>query len=169
MPEDRAVAARRPQQQPHHVQRQRDADAEPAEPPGACCVSPTGPLANLQKIRDTHVDQLNALFKQIGQRLAQRNILDQYALSQTEARSLSQQLLGDLATIKGTTRTDLNIAAAVLFKMNVSPVAVGSYSFGGDNHSDNGLAGRVRADRRQHRRRSPTSTRASRPTACRTR
>ncbi|MEO8801417.1 MAG: hypothetical protein ABI551_26240, partial [Polyangiaceae bacterium] len=38
-------------------------------------------------------------------------------------------------------RADQNIAAAVLFKMNVSPVAVGGYSFGGDNHGDTGLKG----------------------------
>jgi hypothetical protein len=101
-------------------------------------LAPTGPLANLQKIRDTHLDQLNALVKQSGT-MAQKAIVDQYALSQQQARSLSQQLLSDLSTIKGTTRTDLNIAAAVLFKMNVSPVAVGTYSFGGDNHSDPGL------------------------------
>ena len=103
-------------------------------------LSPTGPLANLQKIRDTHLDQMNDLFKKSGT-TAQRNIVDQYALSQKEARSLSQQLLADLAAIKGGSRIDLNIAAAVLFKMNVSPVAVGGYSFGGDNHNDNGLAG----------------------------
>lgn len=104
-------------------------------------VSPTGPLADLQKIRDTHLDQLNALMKQNGATQAQRAIVDQYALSQVEARSLSQQLLADLGAIKGNSRTDLNIAAAVLFKMNVSPVAVGTYSFGGDNHGDNGLNG----------------------------
>ena len=102
-------------------------------------VSPTGPLANLQAIRDEHLDQMNALFKKTGT-TAQRNLIDQYALSQSEARSLSQQLLADLSAIKGTSRTDLNIAAAVLFKMNVSPVAVGSYSFGGDNHNDANLA-----------------------------
>jgi len=106
----------------------------------AALASPTGPLAQLQQIRDTHVDQLNALFKQTGN-VAQKQILDSYALSQSEARSLSQQLLADLSSIKGTTRTDTNIAAAVLFKMNVSPVAVATYSFGGDNHTDNGLAG----------------------------
>jgi hypothetical protein len=101
---------------------------------------PTGPLANLQAIRDKHLDQLNALFKQSGT-AAQRAILDRYALSQMQARSLSQQLLGDLAAINGTARTDLNIAATVLFKMNVSPVMVGTYSFGGDNHGDTGLTG----------------------------
>ena len=103
-------------------------------------LAPTGPLANLQKIRDTHLDQLNTLMKTSGT-AAQRAIVDQYALSQQEARSLSQQLLSDLGAIKGGARTDLNIAAAVLFKMNVSPVAVATYSFGGDNHGDNNLAG----------------------------
>jgi hypothetical protein len=104
----------------------------------AVLAAPTGPLANLQKIRDTQLDRMNALFKQSGN-TAQRNIIDQYALSQTQARSLSQQLLQDLSTIKGTTRTDLNIAAVVLFKMNVSPAAVATYSFGGDNHGDTQL------------------------------
>jgi hypothetical protein len=66
-------------------------------------------------------------------------MLDQYALSQSEARSLSTQLLSDLSAIKASTRADLNIATAVLFKMNVSPVAVATYSFGGDNHGDNAL------------------------------
>ena len=104
----------------------------------AVLASPTGPLAKLQSIRDAHLDQLNALFKQSGT-TAQRTILDQYAISQTQARSLSTQLLGDLSAIAGGTRADLNIAASVLFKMNVSPVIVGTYSFGGDNHGDVGL------------------------------
>jgi hypothetical protein len=104
----------------------------------AVLASPTGPLAKLQSIRDAHLDQLNALFKQSGT-AAQRSILDQYAISQTQARSLSTQLLGDLSAIVGGARADLNIAASVLFKMNVSPVIVGSYSFGGDNHGDVGL------------------------------
>jgi len=106
----------------------------------AVLASPTGPLAKLQAIRDKHLDQLNELFKQSAT-TAQRSILDQYAISQTQARSLSTQLLGDLSAIAGGTRADLNIAASVLFKMNVSPVIVGTYSFGGDNHSDVGLNG----------------------------
>ncbi len=104
-------------------------------------LSPTGPLANLQTIRDSHLDQLNALYRTSGN-TSQKAILDQYALSQNEARSLSQQLLSDLSAINGKdSRADQNIAAAVLFKMNVSPVAVGGYSFGGDNHGDAGLKG----------------------------
>jgi hypothetical protein len=107
----------------------------------AVLAAPTGALANLQKIRDTHLVQLNALIRTNGT-TAQQAMIDQYALTQTEARSLSLQLLTDLASINGqNARTDQNIAAAVLFKMNVSPVSVGTYSFGGDNHGDNGLQG----------------------------
>ncbi len=105
--------------------------------------APTGPLLNLQKIRDSHLDQLSSLMKQSGTK-AQKDMLDRYALSQTEARTLSQQLLTDLSAVKGSSRTDLNIAAAVLFKMNVSPVLVAGYSFGGDNHGDTNLAGETR-------------------------
>jgi hypothetical protein len=106
-------------------------------------LAPTGALANLQKIRDTHLDQMNALLKQTGTQ-AQKQMLDRYALSQQQARTLSQDLLSDLATVKGSTRQDLNTAAAVLFKMNVSPVMVAGYSFGGDNHGDTALAGETR-------------------------
>lgn len=106
--------------------------------------SPSGALGDLQKIRDKNLDELNALFKSSGT-LSQRTILDQYALSQTQARNLSQDLLSDLGSIRGGSRQDQNTAAAVLFKMNVSPVAVGNYSFGGDNHGDNGLNGETQA------------------------
>jgi Protein of unknown function (DUF1501) len=109
----------------------------------AVLAAPTGALAQLQAIRDTDVNKLNDLFKSTGN-TAQRAILDKYALSQTEARSLSQQLLSDLSLIKGTTRQDENIAAAVLIKMNVAPVVVMNYSFGGDNHGDTGLAGETK-------------------------
>lgn len=105
--------------------------------------APEGPLANLQKMRDTHLDRLNALYKTQGT-AAQRKTLDRYALSQTEARSLSQTLLDDLGTITSGSREDQNTAATVLFKMNVSPVVVGSYSFGGDNHFDEDLANETR-------------------------
>lgn len=101
-------------------------------------VNPTGPLADLQKIRDKNLDKLNELFKESGN-IAQRKLIDQYAQSQREARAISQDLLEALADIKGTTRQDLNIAAAVLFKMKVTPVVVGRYDFGGDNHGDVGL------------------------------
>jgi len=102
---------------------------------------PTGALLDLQKIRDTNLDKLNAVLKQNGT-TSQRAILDQYALSQTQVRSLSLQLLNDLSSISvaNDDRINENIAAAVLLKMNVTPVVVVSYQFSGDNHGDPGLA-----------------------------
>lgn len=110
----------------------------------AVLAQPKSPLLDLQKIRDAHVDQLNALFKQSGTG-AQRAILDSYALSQSQARNLSQDLLADLANLGNNGRFQQNTAAAVLFKMNVSPVAVGGYSWGGDNHGDTGLNGETQS------------------------
>jgi len=106
----------------------------------AVLTSPAGALTKLQAMRDADVNALNDLFKSSGN-TAQRALLDQYASSQSQARNLSQTLLGDLGMIKGTSRQDQNIAAAVLIKMNVTPVVVMNYSFGGDNHGDTGLAG----------------------------
>lgn len=108
----------------------------------AVLAAPAGPLTKLQAMRDADVNSLNELFKSSGN-TAQKKLLDQYASSQTQARNLSQTLLNDLSMIKGgggNARTDQNIAAAVLLKMNVTPVVVMSYSFGGDNHGDTNLA-----------------------------
>lgn len=100
---------------------------------------PNTPLSNLQRLRDNDMDRLNALFKKHGT-MAQRALLDEHGQSQTQARSLSSLLLDNLSGIKGSSRNDLNITAAVLIRMNVAPVVTMSYSWGGDNHSDSGLA-----------------------------
>jgi hypothetical protein len=107
---------------------------------------PTGLQLDLQKLRDSDLDRLNALYRRDGT-AAQKKVLDQYALSQKQARDISQQLLGDLDLITGATLPsgvgdpiDMNIAAAILIKMQVSPVVVMNYTFGGDNHGDPGLA-----------------------------
>ena len=100
---------------------------------------PRTPLARLQRLRDADMDRLNSLFKKDGT-AAQRALLDEHAQSQAQARSLSALLLDSLSQVKGSSRSDLNITAAVLIKMNVAPVVTMSYSWGGDNHSDSGLA-----------------------------
>jgi len=107
--------------------------------------APTDVFAKLQKLRDDDLDQLNALYKQSGT-AAQRGILDRYALSQTQVRSLSTQLLNDLATIQDGDdgQTSVNTAAAVLLKMNAAPVVVMELFFGGDNHVDAGLADEIK-------------------------
>lgn len=100
---------------------------------------PNTPLQRLQRLRDADMDRLNSLFKKDGT-AAQRALLDEHAQSQAQARSLSALLLDSLSQVKGSSRSDLNITAAVLIKMNVAPVVTMSYSWGGDNHSDSGLA-----------------------------
>ena len=100
---------------------------------------PNTPLAQLQRIRDADMDRLNALFKKHGT-AAQRAILDQHGQSQTQARAMTSLLLDSLSGIQGSSRTDLNITAVVLLRMNVAPVVTMSYSWGGDNHSDRNLA-----------------------------
>ncbi len=104
---------------------------------------PKSPLDKLRQQRDTDLDRLNALFKESG-RSADRAMLDKYALSQQQVRSIREDLLSDLAGVTGSTRNDLNIAASVLCKMKVSPVVVMRYSWGGDNHNDTDLAGEAR-------------------------
>jgi hypothetical protein len=100
---------------------------------------PNSPLLKLQRLRDADMDRLNALFKKNGT-AAQRAILDQHGQSQSQARALSSLLLDNLSGVKGASRADLNLTAAVLLKMNVTPVVTMGYSWGGDNHVDNGLA-----------------------------
>ena len=101
--------------------------------------SPAGPLGQIQKIRDADLDRLNAWYKQNGSP-AQRSFLDRYALSQQEARNISESLLGTLAGIKDNSPDSQVTAAVTLFRMNVSPVISIHLPFGGDNHVDALLA-----------------------------
>ena len=105
--------------------------------------SPTGPLGQIQKIRDADLDSLNAWYKQNGN-AAQRSFIDRYALSQQEARNISESLLGTLAGIKDNSADSQVTAAVTLFRMNVSPVVSIHIPFGGDNHVDALLAGETR-------------------------
>jgi len=101
-------------------------------------LSPTGPLTNLQKLRDQDLNRLNALFKQNGTP-AQRAFLDRLAQSQNEARNISQELLENLSSITADDENNQMIAAAALVKMKVTPVVSVHLNFGGDNHSDANL------------------------------
>lgn len=101
--------------------------------------SPAGPLGLIQKIRDADLDRLNAWYRQNGNS-AQRAFLDRYAISQQQARGISESLLGTLAGIKDNSPDSQVAAAVVLFRMNVSPVISIHIPFGGDNHTDPLLA-----------------------------
>jgi Protein of unknown function (DUF1501) len=101
--------------------------------------SPTGPLGLIQKMRDADLDRLNAWYKLNGN-AAQRAFIDRYALSQQQARGISDTLLSTLASIKDNGPDSQVAAAMVLFRMNVSPVISIHIPFGGDNHTDPSLA-----------------------------
>ncbi|HXL20252.1 MAG TPA: hypothetical protein VN961_22270 [Streptosporangiaceae bacterium] len=101
--------------------------------------SPTGPLGQIQQIRDADLDRLNDWYRQNGNS-AQRSFIDRYALSQQQARSVSESLLGSLAAIQDNSPNSQVAAALILFRMNVSPVVSIHIPFGGDNHTDQALA-----------------------------
>lgn len=96
---------------------------------------PTGPLAQLQKVRDASMDQIHAVLKEHGTS-AQKAYLDNLVASRAQARSLSDSLLDTLAGITSNDADGQITAAITLIRMNVSPVVVITIPFGGDNHSD---------------------------------
>jgi hypothetical protein len=101
--------------------------------------SPSGPLGQIQQIRDADLDRLNDWYRQNGNS-AQRSFIDRYALSQQQARSISESLLSSLAAIRDNSANSQVAAALILFRMNVSPVVSIHIPFGGDNHTDAALA-----------------------------
>lgn len=101
-------------------------------------IRPDSPLQRLQTLRDRSLDELNALLKQDGN-AAQRRYLDELAQSRAQARSLSDDLLNGLTEITSDNQDGQIVAAVSLIRMNVTPVAVISLRFGGDNHADAGL------------------------------
>lgn len=99
-----------------------------------------GALADLRATRDEALDRLYGDLRRDGSR-AQRTFLDRYALSQTQARALGEQLSELLARlpidpldIDGP--ADQVIAAVAMARLQVSPAIVISLPFGGDNHND---------------------------------
>lgn len=98
------------------------------------------PLVGLQAQRDMDLNNLNALIKsQYAAGSVQAQFLDALATSQTQVRSLADQLATTLANI---TANDLNgqlWAAGALIAAKVTPVVTVHIPFGGDNHSDNNL------------------------------
>ncbi len=103
--------------------------------------SPTNGLgtANLVALRDQTLDSLNAFARSQGN-TAQKNLIDQYATSATQLRTLQHGLLGSLSAIKDNSQDSQIQAALILFQMKVTPVVAVHVSFGGDNHGDTGLA-----------------------------
>lgn len=100
---------------------------------------PTGPELDLQKLRDNDLDALNKQLSRQGTAAA-KVLLDQYALSQTQARSINQAFLNDLNALQDDTPASQLKAAVILCQMKVTPVVTVRMNFGEDNHTDVGLA-----------------------------
>jgi hypothetical protein len=94
--------------------------------------------AQLQALRDDTLNKLNATLQaNRAQTKAERAYLDNMALAQSDLRKMIQQVATDLSAISADDATNQVTAAALLIKMNVSPVVTIHLPFSGDNHSDN--------------------------------
>lgn len=103
--------------------------------------APKDLAAKLQSLRDDTLNKLNQTLKENrAQTTAERAYLDNMALSQTDLRTMIAQVASDLATITSDDASNQVIAAALLIKMNVTPVVTIHLPFSGDNHSDNNFA-----------------------------
>jgi hypothetical protein len=118
---------------------------QPVIPPTALrdtLANPTGPLTNLQPLRDQTMNSLYDLYKN-GASPAQQQYIDSLVTSQQQVRSIKQNLLGNLSSITDNTQDSQILAAITLIQMNVSPVIAIHVDFGGDNHRDIGLADEI--------------------------
>ncbi len=116
--------------------------ALPIIPPlalAATLTSPTGPLTNLQKLRDDTLAKLDDVYRGSATK-AQSAYLDSLIKSQTEVRNIKQDLLGQLSAISDNSVDSQITAAIALIQMNVTPVIAIHIPFGGDNHADAALA-----------------------------
>lgn len=96
------------------------------------------PLVGLRALRDSTLDELNAMFKATGTR-EQRAFLDALAGSQAQVRQLAESLSETLTAIVDDGVAGQSLAAAALISAKVTPVVTLRVPFGGDNHEDGNL------------------------------
>jgi len=96
------------------------------------------PLVKLRSLRDSTLDELNALFKD-GGTPEQKRFLDALATSQSQVRKLADDLATTLTAIKDDGVQSQALAAAALVAARVTPVVTLRIPFGLDNHVDEGL------------------------------
>ena len=114
----------------------------PILPPTALASTLTAsnsPLANLTKLRDQTLSQLDDLYNQ-GATPAQKKYIDSLVQSQSEVRNIKSDLLGLLSSIQDDLIDSQVTAALALVQMKISPVIAIHIPFGGDNHNDTALA-----------------------------
>jgi hypothetical protein len=112
--------------------------ALPIIPPtalAATLTSPNGPLTDLQPLRDSTLNSLMDIYKNVAT-TDQRSYIDSWVNTQQQVRSVPQNLMSSLAAINANDITNQVIAAVALIQMNVTPVVAIHIPFGGDNHHD---------------------------------
>ncbi len=97
-----------------------------------------GPLKDLTTVRDKQMDKIYDLYRERGTP-SQLAMLDAWARSRDDVRSISESLLSRLVTIDGNDASNQVRCAAVLAAMNIAPVITIHLDFGRDNHSDDGF------------------------------
>jgi hypothetical protein len=97
------------------------------------------PLTQLQSLRDQTMNKLYDLYK-TDATPSQRAYIDSMVTSQRQVRSIEQALLDQLSSIQDNGPDAQVSAALTLIQMKVTPVIAMHIPFGGDNHSDTGLA-----------------------------
>ncbi len=105
----------------------------------ATLTSPAGPLTTLQPLRYQTLNQLYDLYRSCATP-HQKAFIDSLVTSQTQVRSIKQNLLDQLSSIKDNSPASQILAAITLIQMKVTPVVAVHIPFGGDNHRDVGLA-----------------------------
>jgi len=114
---------------------------QPIVPPTALkatLANPTGPLTQLQPLRDQTLNSLYDLYKNAASP-AQKQYVDSLVTSQRQVRNLKQSMLNALSSIKDNSAGSQILAAITLIQMQVAPVISIHIPFGGDNHRDIGL------------------------------
>lgn len=96
---------------------------------------PQGPLASLATMRDREVDRMYSLFREHGTK-KNLHLLDSWARSRDEVRSVGESLITRLDEIDGDDEDNQILAAPVLAAMNITPVITVRGTWGGDNHND---------------------------------
>lgn len=103
----------------------------------------------MRSLRDAQLDSIYKELRSTGTP-TQKSFLDRYALGRDQARQIGSQLAGILTGLPVEAddedgARDQIIAAVALLRLNVAPVISINIPFGGDNHSDPGLAGEAAA------------------------
>ncbi len=102
-------------------------------------ISAAGPLTNLQAIRDQAMNDVYQIYR-TSATTTQKAFIDNTVNTQLEVRHLNQSLLSTLSSITDNTGPSQITAAITMIQMNIAPVIAIHLPFGGDNHSDAGLA-----------------------------